>query len=53
MVIKKLRLIMNDTILHYIAIPCLIFIAKVTDVSIGTVRIIMLSRGNKIVAPIL
>lgn len=44
---------MDDSILKYVVIPALIFFARVTDVSIGTVRIIMLSRGNKIVAPIL
>jgi len=44
---------MNDSLLNYALIPSLIFIARVIDVSIGTVRIILLARGNKIIAPIL
>lgn len=33
--------------------PLLIFIARICDVSIGTIRIISLSRGRRILAPIL
>lgn len=44
---------MNETMLNYVLIPILIFFARVCDVSIGTVRIILISRGNKIVAPLL
>ncbi len=40
-------------IIKYVIIPVLIFIARVFDVSIGTLRIILISRGNKIIAPIL
>jgi uncharacterized protein YebE (UPF0316 family) len=37
----------------YGLLPLLIFLARVTDVSMDTLRIVFLSRGNKIVAPIL
>ncbi len=37
----------------YIILPLLIFIARITDVSIGTIRIIFVSRGNKLIAPLL
>ncbi len=37
----------------YIVLPLMIFLARITDVSIGTIRIIFVSRGNKIMAPIL
>jgi uncharacterized protein YebE (UPF0316 family) len=37
----------------YIIMPALIFLARITDVSIGTIRIIVISRGNKMIAPIL
>ena len=36
-----------------IGIPLLIFGARVLDVSLGTVRIVMVSRGNRNLAPIL
>lgn len=34
-------------------IPVLIFLARICDVSIGTIRIIFVSKGNKRIAPIL
>jgi uncharacterized protein YebE (UPF0316 family) len=34
-------------------LPLLIFLARILDVSIGTMRIIYVSRGHKILAPIL
>ncbi|HPY67926.1 MAG TPA: DUF2179 domain-containing protein [Bacteroidales bacterium] len=34
-------------------IPVLIFLARICDVSIGTIRIIFVSKGNKKIAPIL
>ena len=37
----------------YILLPALIFLARVMDVSIGTIRIVMVSKGHKIWAPIL
>ena len=37
----------------YFILPLLIFFGRITDVSIGTIRIIFVSRGNRIIAPIL
>jgi uncharacterized protein YebE (UPF0316 family) len=37
----------------YGLLPGLIFISRVTDVTMDTLRIVFISRGNKIVAPIL
>jgi uncharacterized protein YebE (UPF0316 family) len=37
----------------YILLPILIFLARIMDVSIGTLRIILVSRGNKYIAPVL
>ncbi len=37
----------------YIIMPILIFLARICDVSIGTLRIIFVSKGKKNIAPIL
>jgi len=37
----------------YVLLPFLIFLSRVTDVTLDTLRIVFLARGNKIVAPIL
>ena len=37
----------------YFVLPFLIFIARICDVSIGTIRIVMVAKGQKIIAPIL
>lgn len=37
----------------YLVLPLLIFLARVSDVSIGTLRIIFVTRGNRLVAPLL
>ncbi len=34
-------------------LPLIVFLARVTDVTLGTMRIIFLSRGRKIIAPLL
>src|SRR3989339_242816 len=38
---------------NYLILPLLIFLARVADVSIGTVRLIFVSKGFKILSPIL
>ncbi|HDN59872.1 MAG: DUF2179 domain-containing protein [Candidatus Marinimicrobia bacterium] len=38
---------------NYLIIPILIFLARIMDVSIGTMRIIFISRGKRLLAPIL
>ena len=42
----------NSDTLSLIVVPILIFLAKITDVTFGTIRIIMISRGMKYIAPI-
>ncbi len=37
----------------YIAIPLLIFLSRVADVTIGTLRIVFISKGLKLLAPLL
>ncbi len=37
----------------YLILPLVIFVARICDVSLGTIRIIMVSRGQKRIAPIL
>jgi uncharacterized protein YebE (UPF0316 family) len=37
----------------YVVLPFLIFVARICDVSIGTIRIVMVAKGQKILAPIL
>lgn len=41
---------MNTTLLNWVIIPILIFLARICDVSIGTIRIILISRGKKALA---
>lgn len=38
---------------NYFVLPFLIFLARICDVSIGTVRIVMVAKGQKMWAPIL
>ncbi|MBE9511568.1 MAG: DUF2179 domain-containing protein [Bacteroidetes bacterium] len=37
----------------YFLLPLLIFLARICDVTIGTMRIIMISKGRKLLAPVL
>ncbi|MBU0712721.1 DUF2179 domain-containing protein [bacterium] len=43
----------NPWVTSWVIIPLLIFLARVTDVSIGTFRIILVSKGQKVIAAIL
>ena len=43
----------NSEIFEYAIMPFLIFLARICDVSIGTMRIIFVSKGNRKVAPVL
>ncbi len=43
----------NSETFTLVIIPLLIFLARVTDVSIGTMRIIFVSRGQRLIAPVL
>lgn len=44
---------MHSTAFVYIALPLLIFCSRICDVSLGTLRIIFLSKGYKYIAPAL
>lgn len=44
---------MSDHMTAYVIIPLLIFCARIIDVSIGTVRVVLLARGNRWLAPLL
>jgi uncharacterized protein YebE (UPF0316 family) len=37
----------------YAVIPLMIFFARICDVTVGTIRIVMVSKGHKIFAPVL
>lgn len=44
---------MENSLVTFVLIPLGIFCARITDVSIGTLRIILLSRGNRVYVPFL
>ncbi len=46
-------LLENSQILNYLIIPILIFLIRVIDVSMGTIRIIFISRGIQVLAAII
>jgi len=43
----------DSDIFRWVILPILIFIARLTDVSLGTLRIMFISRGLKYLAPII
>jgi uncharacterized protein YebE (UPF0316 family) len=43
----------NSDVFTYVIMPLLIFLARICDVSIGTMRIIFVSKGKKNIAPVL
>ena len=44
---------MSEDLVNYLIVPGLIYFARIIDVSIGTIRVILLSRGNRLIAPML
>ena len=44
---------MDSHIFTWVIIPMLIFLARVADVSVGTLRIAFIARGKRLIAPIL
>ena len=44
--------LMDAVYFSYIVLPLLIFLSKVADVSIGTIRIIFVNKGHRFFAPI-
>ncbi len=43
----------DSSLFTYFLLPALIFVSRVMDVTIGTIRIVMVSKGHKLWAPIL
>ncbi|MGE5395252.1 MAG: DUF2179 domain-containing protein [Candidatus Saccharibacteria bacterium] len=43
----------HSELFSYLILPFLIFIARISDVTIGTVRIVMVAKGEKKIAPFL
>ncbi len=43
----------DSNLFTYLLLPGLIFISRIADVTIGTIRIVMVSKGHKLWAPIL
>jgi uncharacterized protein YebE (UPF0316 family) len=44
---------LDSNLYIYVIIPIMVFFARVADVSLGTLRIIFISRGKRNLAPIL
>jgi uncharacterized protein YebE (UPF0316 family) len=44
---------LESGLFRWAALPLMIFIARILDVSIQTIRIIFISRGHKIISPVL
>ncbi|NLX18468.1 MAG: DUF2179 domain-containing protein [Desulfobulbus sp.] len=44
--------LLNSSVFTWVIVPALICIARITDVSLGTLRIIFISRGMKLLAPL-
>ena len=44
---------MNSDFFTWVILPVLIFLARVADVSVGTLRIAFIARGKRVIAPIL
>jgi uncharacterized protein YebE (UPF0316 family) len=44
---------LDSNLFNYLIMPLLIFIARVGDVTLGTIRIILVSKGKKYIAPFL
>ena len=45
--------ILNNDFFTWVLLPILIFISRVLDVSLGTMRLIFVSKGYKLLAPVL
>jgi uncharacterized protein YebE (UPF0316 family) len=44
---------LDSNIYLYLVLPLLIFFARIIDVTLGTMRIILVSKGQRVIAPIL
>jgi uncharacterized protein YebE (UPF0316 family) len=45
--------IFDGNLFTYFVLPFLIFLSRISDVTIGTIRIVMVAKGQKIIAPFL
>lgn len=43
----------HGDLFNYLVLPFLIFLARISDVTIGTIRIVMVAKGQKNIAPLL
>lgn len=48
-----LELVTSNEFFSWVILPILIFISRIIDVSMGTLRIILVAKGQKMIAPIL
>jgi uncharacterized protein YebE (UPF0316 family) len=48
----NLESVVGSDVFRWIVLPLLIFLARVSDVSLGTIRIVFVSRGLKYLAPV-
>ncbi|GHA79654.1 DUF2179 domain-containing protein [Pontibacter akesuensis] len=44
---------LDPTLVNWVIIPALIFLARICDVTLGTLRIVFISKGDKVIAPLL
>lgn len=45
--------VISEPLFSWVILPLLIFVGRIADVSIGTMRIVFVSRGHKYIAPVL
>jgi uncharacterized protein YebE (UPF0316 family) len=45
--------LLDTNLFNYLILPLLIFMARVVDVSMGTLRVILVTKGKKYIAPVL
>ncbi len=50
---ESITQMLNSPVFAYGILPVLIFLSRIVDVSVGTMRIIFVSRQEKIISPIL
>lgn len=43
----------NSDLFTFVILPILIFLSRIVDVTIGTIRIVMVAKGHKNIAPVL
>lgn len=43
----------DQSIVNWVIMPALIFLARICDVTLGTLRIVFISKGDKVIAPLL